>query len=232
MQKPMLEKLRENSKFTIRKFDQSELSRLSEEEQKLHYGVTYEKFDDKTGCLNWVIYNNSAINAQFVLVRGTPEVSPYAFLNFYTEVYKAFGIIKFITSDNRHLNYNYNNPYRVGLVQDVNNNINYAGVFYVPANRKLILEECGFSAPNNLPNYFKVFLTFHKETHEYFVEYNPIEIALYTLETGIPVLNAPFPIYLQRVEKYTVDDAIPFANPRTFNKTNWFKKWIFKYLGI
>jgi len=201
---------------------------LSEEQKRINYGVTYENFDQNTGCLNWVIYNNSAIDAQFVLVRGTPEVKPYAFLNFYTEVYKAFGIIKFITSDNRHLNY----PYRVGLVQDSKNNINYAGVFYVPTNKKLVLEECGFSEPNNLPNYYKVFPVFWKKTHEYFVEYNPIEIVLYTLETGIPVINAPFPIYLQRVEKYTVDEEIPFANPRNFTTVNWLKKKIFKYLGI
>jgi len=228
MQKQMLEKLRKKSKFSVESFEESELSRLSEEEQKLHYGVTYEKFDDKTGCLNWVIYNNSAIDAQFVLVRGTPEVSPYAFLNFYTEVYKAFGIVKFLTYDTRFLNY----PYRIGLIQDTDGNLNYAGVFYVPSNKKLILEECGFSAPNNLPNYFKVFPVFWEKTHEYFVEYNPIEILFYTLETGIPVLNAPFPIYLQKVLKYKAYYSIPFANPRTFNKTNWFKKWIFRYLGI
>ena len=228
MQKPTLEKLRKNSKFSVESFEENELSKLSEEEQKLHYGVTYENFDQNTGCLNWVIYNNSAIDAQFVLVRGTPEVPPYAFLNFYTEVYKAFRIVKFLTYDNRFLNY----PYRVGLVQDEAENLNYAGVFYVPAKKKLILEECGFSAPNNLPNYYRVFPVFWEKTHEYFVEYNPLEVVLYTMQTGIPVLNAPFPIYLQRVLKYTVDERIPFANPREFTKASWLKKLIYRYLGI
>ena len=232
MEKPMLEKLRPEPKFSVMDIDQEESVKISQEPQGLDYGVTYENFNAISSCLNWIIYNNTSLDYDFVLVRGTPLVKPYAFLNFYTEVYKAFGIISFITNDNRHLDYNYNNPYRVGLVQDSNNNINYAGVFNVPAKKKLILEECGFSQPNNLPNYYQVFPTFPEKTHEYIVEYNPTEIALYTIETGIPVLNAPFPIYLQEVEKYTVDHKIPFANPRTFYKTTWLKKKMFKYLGI
>ena len=228
MQKQTLEKLREKSKFLVENFEESELTKLSKLEQDLGYGVIWQNFDSNTSCLNWVIYNNSGIDREFVLVRGTPEVQPYAFLNFYTEVYKAFNIIKFITSENKYYNY----PYRVGLVQDVDGNLNYAGVFYVPANKKLTLEECGFSAPNNLPNYYRVFLSFPRNTHEYFVEYNPLEIALYTMETGIPVFNAPFPIYLQKVEKYIVDNSVPFANSREFTEATWLKKSIYKYLGI
>jgi len=228
MQKQTLEKLRENSKFSVEDFEETELSKLTKKEQKLHYGVIWQNFDQNTGCLDWVIYNNSAIDAQFVLVRGTPEVQPYAFLNFYTEVYKAFGIVKFLTYNNRFLNY----PYRIGLVQDEGGNLNYAGVFYVPAKKKLILEECGFSAPNNLPNYYKVFPVFWEKDHEYFVEYNPLELLLYTMETKIPVLNALFPIYLQKVLKYKAYYNIPFANPRNFIPTTWLRKLIFKYLGI
>ena len=228
MQKQTLEKLRENSKFSVENFEETELSKLSKLEQDLGYGVIWQNFDQNTGCLNWIIYNNSGIDREFVLVRGTQEVQPYAFLNFYTEVYKTFDIIKFITNENKYYNY----PYRVGLVQDVDGNLNYAGVFYVPANKKLTLEECGFSASNNLPNYYRVFLAFPRNTHEYFVEYNPLEIALYTMETGIPVLNAPFPIYLQQVEKYIVDNTVPFANPRNFTEVSWLRKLIYKYLGI
>jgi len=232
MEKSLLEQLRTEPKFSVLDIDQDESVKLSREVQGLNYGVTYENFNAISSCLNWIIYNNSSFDYDFVLVRGTPLVRPYAFLNFYTEVYKALGVINFITSGNRHLNYHYDTPYRVGLVQDSKNNINYAGVFYVPAKKKLILEECGFSQPNNLPNFYQVFPTFPEETNEYFVEYNPTEIALYTIETGIPVLNAPFPIYLQKVEKYTVDHKIPFANPRNFIKTTWLKKKIFKYIGI
>ena len=228
MQKPTLEKLRDNSKFLVQDFEETELKKLSKLEQDLGYGVIWQNFDLNTGCLNWVIYNNSGINREFVLVRGTQEVPPYAFLNFYTEVYKAFGIIKFITNENKYYNY----PYRVALVQDENGDSNYAGVFYVPAKKKLVLEECGFSAPNNLPNYYRVFLAFPRRTNEYFVEYNPVEITLYSMETGIPVLNAPFPIYLQEVEKYIVDDTVPFANSREFTEATWLKKWVYRYLGI
>ena len=70
------------------------------------------------------------------------------------------------------------------------------------------------------------------EKKKYIVEYNPVEIALYTMETGIPVLNAPFPIYLQEVEKYIVDDTVPFANSREFTEATWLKKWVYRYLGI
>ncbi len=90
MQKSTLEKLREKSKFLVQDFEETELSKLSKLEQDLGYGVIWQNFDENTGCLNWVIYNNSGIDREFVLVRGTPEVQPYAFLNFYTEVYKAF----------------------------------------------------------------------------------------------------------------------------------------------
>jgi len=232
MQKQLLEKIRQNPYFSVEKFDETEFNKLPEENKRIDYGVTYQNFDKNTGCLNWLIYNNTSFDYDFVLVRGTPLVKPYAFLNFYTEVYKAFEIINFITSDNRHLDYNYETPYRVALVQDSKNNINYAGVFNVPAKKKLVLEECGFSEPNNLPNFYEIFPAFPEKTYEYFVEYNPVEIALYTMETGIPVLNAPFPIYLQEVEKYTVDHKIPFANPRNFITANWLKKKIFRYLGI
>jgi hypothetical protein len=151
------------------------------ENQYLSYAVSYTDFDPKTSCLKWKITNYTKEPKNLILVRGTPEVQPYAFLNFFTEVYISLNAIKILTSPNESENY----PYRVGLIENPSGQLNYGGIFYVPPKKSLIMEECGFSEQNNLPNFYQVYQAIYEKTNEYIVDYNLAEDLVYSLETDI-----------------------------------------------
>lgn len=216
-----LEKLPEKPFFKLEEIEETEF----EAKKKLGFEVNYSDFNEQTGCLNWNLYNFTSSNPYFVLARGTNLVPPYYFLEFYTEVYKAFGIIEFLKEGNLKPQ----NPYSVGLVEYDENNRNYAGVFYVPEGHKLTLTECGF-APDNLPNFYRLIPVSYKSTETYLVEYNFMEIVDYTLQTGILVPNAPFPLYKQRVAKFNININDYWINPRNFVRMGWLSSIIFKHL--
>jgi hypothetical protein len=221
-----LEKLPEKPYYEYESVSAREIREATEIEKKIGFKVTYTNFNENTGCLNWVLYNFSSDVEHFALLRGTNSVPAYWFLEFYTEVYKAFDIIRFLNGE--YLNPRY--PYTVGLIEyDAHGNRNYAGVFYVPVNTKLTLEECGFST-NNLPTVYKLVPVRYLKTERYLVEYNPMEIIDYTLQTGILVPNAPFIIYPQKVAKFRVNLNDGWINPRQFVKMNWITSFIYKHL--
>ena len=201
------------------------LEEIQEAKKEIGFEVNYSDFNEQTGCLNWNLYNYDSTNPYFVLARGTNLVQPYFFLEFYTEVYKAFGIIEFLTGKDLKPQ----NPYSVGLIEFDENNRNYAGVFYVPQGHKLTLTECGF-APDNLPNFYMLIPVSYKSTETYLVEYNFMEIVDYTLQTGISVPNAPFPLYKQRVAKFKIDVNNYWVNPRNFVRMGILSSLIFKHL--
>jgi len=216
-----IEKLPEKPFFKLEEIEEAEIVAKKE----IGFEVNYSDFDEKTGCLNWNLYNYNSSNPYFVLARGTNLVPPYFFLEFYTEVYKAFGIIEFLKEGKLKPE----NPYSVGLVEYDKDNRNYAGVFYVPEGHKLTLTECGF-APDNLPNFYRLIPVTYKSTETYLVEYNFMEIVDYTLQTGILVPNAPFPIYKQRVAKFHINVNNYWINPRNFIRMGWLSSFIFKHL--
>jgi hypothetical protein len=216
-----LEKLPEKPYFKLEEIEEAEIAAKKE----LGFEVNYSDFNEQTGCLNWNLYNFTSNNPYFVLARGTKLVPPYFFLEFYTEVYKAFGIIEFLTEENLKPN----NPYSVGLVEFNENSRNYAGVFYVPKGHKLTLTECGF-APDNLPDCYMLIPVRYEKTETYLVEYNFVEVVDYTLQTGILVPNAPFPLYKQRVAKFKINVNNYWINPRNFVRMGWLSSIIFKNL--
>ena len=221
-----IEKIRQQPVLKYESVSARDLQNATETEKKVGFKVTYSDFDQSTGCLNWNLYNFSSDNIHFALLRGTNVVPPYWFLEYYTEVYKAFGIIEFLNSEN----FKVTDVYTVGLIEyDNNGNRNYAGVFYLPDSTKLTLEECGFST-NNLPNIYKLVPVRYLKTEKYLVEYNYMEIVDYTLQTGIFVPNAPFPIYSQQVAKFRVNLNGGWINPRRFMKMNWITSFIYKHL--
>ncbi len=221
-----LEKLSEKPYYEYEQVSAKEIREATEIEKKIGFKVAYTNFNENTGCLNWVLYNFSSDVEHFALLRGTNLVPAYWFLEFYTEVYKAFDIIRFLNGENLHPKY----PYTVGLIDyDDYTNRNYAGVFYVPIGTKLTLEECGFSA-NNLPTVYKLVPVRYLKTEKYLVEYNFMEIIDYTLQTGILVPNAPFIIYPQKVAKFRVNLNDGWVNPRKFIKMNWITSFIYKHL--
>ena len=216
-----LEKLPEKPFFKIEEIEEAEL----EAKKELGFEVNYSNFNEQTGCLTWNLYNFNLGNPYFALARGTNLVKPYFFLEFYTEVYKAFNVIEFLTAENLKPE----NPYSIGLVEFDENNRNYAGVFYVPEGHKLSLMECGF-APDNLPNFYMLIPVKYKSTENYLVEYNYMEVVDYTLQTGILVPNAPFPLYEQRVAKFKINVNDYWINPRKFVRMGWLSSLIFKHL--
>lgn len=220
-----IEKLYPKPFYLYTNITENDLKKATQHELSLKQKVDYSNFDSNTGCLNWNLYNFSDDDKFFALARGTPYVSPYYFLEFYTEVYKAFGIVQFINDNNMYDNY----PYKVCLVDYTKNERNYAGTFYVPAGQKLTLEECGFSN-NNMPNFYELIPVHYKQTEKYLVEYNFMEIIDYTLQTGIIVDNAPFPIYTQKVGKFSINLNEYLINTRTFTKMNWITNFIHKRL--
>jgi len=221
-----LEKLSEKPYYVYESVSAKDLENATEVERKVGFKVTYSNFNENTGCLNWNLYNFSSDVEYFALLRGTNLVPAYWFLEYYTEVYKAFDIIRFLSDENLHPKY----PYTVGLIEyDDHGNRNYAGVFYVPDSTKLTLEECGFSS-NNLPTVYKLVPVRYLKTEKYLVEYNYMEIVDYTLQTGILVPNAPFIIYPQKVAKFRVNLNDGWINPRIFVKMNWITSFIYKHL--
>ena len=221
-----IEKIRQQSTLKYESVSAGDVENATETEKKVGFKVDYSNFDESTGCLNWNLYNFSSDNTHFSLLRGTNLVPAYWFLEYYTEVYKAFGIIQFLKSEK----FPVNDTYTVGLIDyDDKGNRNYAGVFYVPEGTKLTLEECGFSA-NNLPTVYKLVPVRYLKTEKYLVEYNYMEIVDYTLQTGIFVPNAPFPLYTQQVAKFRVNLNEGWINPRKFIKMNWITSFIYKHL--
>jgi len=221
-----IEKIKPSPVLRYEEVYAKDVPNVTDVEKKIGFKVTYSDFDQSTGCLNWNLYNFSSDNRYFALLRGTNLVPPYWFLEYYTEVYKAFGIIEFLNSGNLQPEYSYT----VGLIDYGDNiNRNYAGVFYVPESTQLVLEECGFSA-NNMPNVYKLVPVRYLETEKYLVEYNYMEVIDYTLQTGIFVPDAPFPIYPQRVAKFRVNLNQGWINPRRFMKMNWITSFIYKHL--
>jgi len=203
-----------------------DVENVTDVEKKVGYKVTYSNFDENNGCLNWNLYNFSSDNEYFALLRGTNLVPPYWFLEYYTEVYKAFGIVQFLKSGYLRPDFDYT----IGLIDyDDNGNRNYAGVFYVPESTQLTLEECGFST-NNMPTIYKLVPVQYLETKKYLVEYNYMEIIDYTLQTGTLVPDAPFPLYQQEVAKFRVSLDEGWINQRKFMKMNWITSFIYKHL--
>jgi len=221
-----IEKIKPSPVLRYEDVSVKDVPNVTETEKKLGFKVDYSDFDQSTGCLNWNLYNFSSDNTHFSLLRGTNLVPPYWFLEYYTEVYKAFGIIRFLNSENLESDYNYT----VGLIDYGDNvNRNYAGVFYVPNGTQLVLEECGFST-NNLPNVYKLVPVRYLKTEKYLVEYNYMEIVDYVLQTGIFVSDAPFPLYTQQVAKFRVNLNQGWINPRRFMRMNWITSFIYKHL--
>ena len=221
-----IEKIKPSPVLRYEEVYAKDVENVTDEEKKTGFKVTYSDFDANTGCLKWNLYNFSSNNPYFALLRGTNLVPPYWFLEYYTEVYKSFGIIRFLKSGDLEPDYNYT----VGVIDyDDRGTKNYAGVFYVPEHTQLVLEECGFSA-NNMPNVYKLVPVRYLKTEEYLVEYNYMEVVDYTLQTGMFVQDAPFPLYSQKVAKFRVDLNEGWINPRKFMKMNWITSFIYKHL--